>query len=83
MSRLGNIKRKIKAYYFDAINYLESPFVWRPAVMSEMETLDYIIENKASISRFGDGEFKWMLDIPQNTFQAQSDEKGVIERISF
>lgn len=74
MSKLGNLKRKIEAYFFGTINSLESPFAWKPTIMSEMETLDYIIKNKVSISRFGDGEFKWMLGIPQNTFQAQSDE---------
>ena len=29
----------------------------RLSIMSSMESLQYIIENKCSVSRFGDGEF--------------------------
>ena len=74
MSILREIKHKIKLHFYIAINFLESLFAWKPTIMSMMETLDYIIENKVSISRFGDGEFRWMLDIPQDNFQEQSDE---------
>lgn len=74
MSMLGDIKRKIQSSVSRVINYIETPIAWKPTVMSEFETLDYIIESKVSISRFGDGEFKWMLGIPQNSFQLQSEE---------
>lgn len=43
-----------------------------PEVVSIEDTIQYIIENKSSVSRFGDGEFKWMADIPQPSFQKQS-----------
>lgn len=33
------------------------------------ETIDKIVLEGKSISRFGDGEFKWILDIPQKSFQ--------------
>ena len=74
LREIKEIKHKIKLYIYIAINFLESLFSWKPTIMSMMETLDYIIENKVSISRFGDGEFRWMLDIPQDNFQEQSDE---------
>ena len=44
----------------------------RPKLASIDETIDEIIKRKSSISRFGDGEFKWMNNIPQNSFQHQS-----------
>ena len=45
-----------------------------PKVVSIEDTLRYIIENKVSVSRFGDGEFKWMAEIPNVTFQENSPE---------
>ena len=33
-----------------------------PVVMSSEETIKYIIENKVSIARYGDGEFLWALE---------------------
>lgn len=47
---------------------------WKPNVMSLNDTLSYIFEKRASITRFGDGEFKWMLGIKQNSFQEDSSE---------
>lgn len=38
------------------------------------ETLDEIIEHKMSVSRFGDGEFKWMLGVSQKSFEDNSEE---------
>ena len=48
--------------------------VWSPKILSLYETLDYIVDNRVSVARFGDGEFKWMLGVPQNSFQTQSAE---------
>lgn len=33
-----------------------------PVVMSSSETIEYIINNKVSIARYGDGEFLWALE---------------------
>ena len=41
-------------------NYLTKWFYKKPKVMSDIETIDYIVKNKVSISRFGDGEIKLM-----------------------
>ena len=44
-----------------------------PRIMTIQETLEKILNEQCSLCRFGDGEFKWMLAIPQNSFQQQSD----------
>lgn len=44
-----------------------------PKISSIEETLEYIREQKLSVSRFGDGEFKWMAGIQQNSFQVASE----------
>lgn len=31
-----------------------------PKVKTQKDTVEYIIKNRVSVSRFGDGEFKWM-----------------------
>lgn len=43
-------------------------------IMSDDETLDLIINNKSSISRFGDGEFKIMLNKAGLVFQKENLE---------
>lgn len=43
-------------------------------VLTEEETINQIIEKKMSISRFGDGELKWILQVPQESFQTESKE---------
>lgn len=45
------------------------------------ETLNFIIENKASISRFGDGEFLWIMEKKINSFQIPS--KKLAESLKF
>lgn len=72
---LRYIKHDIFEYYYylyknESIRK-KSPKV---EVRSIEETIRYIIDNKASMSRFGDGEFLWMIDGNQNSFQEQSEE---------
>ena len=43
-------------------------------ILNENDTIDKILEGKYSVSRFGDGEFKWILGVKQNSFQTQSEE---------
>lgn len=38
------------------------------------ETIDFVIKNRVSVSRYGDGEFLWMMGIPQKSFQDYSEE---------
>lgn len=42
-------------------------------ILTTNETIDKINEG-FSIARFGDGEFKWMLNIKQNSFQTQNEK---------
>lgn len=59
--------RKITIGYFYSLKYPS------PRIMSKFETLDYILENKCSIVRFGDGEV--MLAAGDNVgFQINSDK---------
>lgn len=74
MSKLGDAKYRVLLLFARIINNSGRRFFWKPNVMSEMDTLDCIIKNRKSISRFGDGEFKWMLGIPQDSFQAESED---------
>lgn len=46
----------------------------KPRIMSLEETIDYIVKNRVSVCRFGDGELKWIYNIPQNSFQLQNRE---------
>ena len=43
-------------------------------ILSSRETVNQIIDNKLSVSRFGDGEFKWMLNIKQKSFQDENEK---------
>ncbi len=56
---------------------LDSRFVGKyaiPQIMSEKETIDEIVNNKKSISRFGDGEFGIMFGVARWRFQ-KNDSK--------
>lgn len=46
----------------------------KPKVATISETVDYICRHKVSVSRFGDGEFKWIYGLKQNSFEVQSNE---------
>jgi glycosyltransferase family protein len=48
-----------------------------PKIMNFNDTITYIIENKVSISRFGDGEIKWILNDAKNSFQENSYELSI------
>lgn len=41
---------------------------------SDHETVDLIVNQGMSLSRFGDGEFRWMLEVPELSFQKCSAE---------
>lgn len=48
-------------------------------VMNDNQTIEKIINDGYSISRFGDGEIKWLLEIEQNSFQ--NNDKVLSERL--
>lgn len=69
------VKQEIILYtYFcvkNAIIRARSPKI---VVKSIEETINTILEYKLSVSRYGDGEYSWMVGIKQNTFQDHSEE---------
>lgn len=68
---LNNKKQKILSVLF----YKKNKKIFKDyRIMSDEETIDKIINEGYSLARFGDGEFKWMLGVKQNTFQ-KDDER--------
>lgn len=45
-----------------------------PKIYSIEETIDKIITDKVAVSRYGDGEFKWMTNRKQQSFQENSPQ---------
>ena len=43
-------------------------------ILNEKETVERILKGNYSVSRYGDGEFKWIFGVKQNSFQVQSDD---------
>ena len=43
-------------------------------IASSIETVKMIVDQKKSVARFGDGEFKWILKAKQVSFQDDDDE---------
>ncbi len=73
------IIKKIYVYiiyaYWKCIDYIHIRKYGQPDIRSIEETIEYIIDNRVSVSRFGDGEFSWMEHIHQwKTFQEDSKE---------
>jgi glycosyltransferase family protein len=63
------IKDMISYCLFISIYTLKHPFYKKLNTHNVDETITKIIEDKVSVSRFGDGEYKWILGQPQNSFQ--------------
>ncbi|WP_293989350.1 GT-D fold domain-containing glycosyltransferase [uncultured Megasphaera sp.] len=57
--------------------------VWQPQIMSLEDTLNDILEKKLSIARFGDGEFKWMMGIKQQSFQEDNEQMKQLLNTTF
>ena len=67
------LRRSVSNLIFIPFYYLYKYICHHPKIYSTNETIQTIIKNKASVSRFGDGEFKWMINFKQNSFQHNSD----------
>lgn len=65
------IPRKAIKYFLNACYWLVIKIWPLPKVLSIDETLDKIITDKCSISRFGDGEFLYIIDRLDLPFQQQ------------
>lgn len=70
--------RKIRHFFYCIVwigkDKITRPFIGKPNIRSIEETYEKIKRDHVSVSRFGDGEFKWMAGVPQNTFQKPSKE---------
>lgn len=67
--------------YFTSIIYL---FLFKLthkkySIFEDEEAIKLILKEKKSIARYGDGEFKWMLGIKQNSFQ--DDDEVLKQRL--
>ncbi len=73
-----NIIKKVRHFFYCIVwigkDKITKPFIGQPQIKSVEETYEKILTDHVSVSRFGDGEFKWMADFPQNTFQNPSKE---------
>lgn len=68
----------IKKYIVNIVYSLKYRFSKIPKVYSIDKTLDFIIRNKCSVARYGDGEIKWIYGIEHPSFQKpnlEMDEK--------
>lgn len=54
---------------YSKIYYILFKIKYKYKILSDEETINKIINEKISISRFGDGEFKWIMGIKQESFQ--------------
>lgn len=54
--------------------FVESRLIKQPKIKNTIETLEYIYTTHCSVSRFGDGEFKWIAGIKQNSFQDDAED---------
>lgn len=68
------IKTKIYAFYFYGKDKLITIIKGTPRVLTSDETVDKIISDKCSVSRFGDGEFKLLEQYADLKFQNCSDK---------
>lgn len=73
-SKLFKIPRKIAKHFLSFVYPVVIKRWPLPKVLSINETLDKIIAEKCSISRFGDGEFLYIIDRLNLPFQKQEPE---------
>lgn len=67
--------KKIRNRVLMTYNFI-GKYIWKkPIIKSIDETLDYIVENHCSVSRFGDGEFA-IIQGNSNGFQNENNELG-------
>lgn len=50
----------------------------RPQVVDEALTVETLLKTKASVARFGDGEFRWMLGIKNDAYQTFQKDDPVL-----
>lgn len=60
--------------YLHALNCDRNVGMKPVSFYTDQQTVDKIINDRMSLSRFGDGEFRWMLEIREKSFQEVSGE---------
>ena len=84
IEHLKSIKNAIMYYFQTLINKKIYRYYLRLQILDDECTINEIIENKKSISRFGDGEFLWILDekdtpsFQENNYELAQKLKEVI-----
>lgn len=75
------IKKKVCNKYYHYIGKKQAGTAMNPKIATIEETLKKILQDKCSVSRYGDGEYKWMAGVPQTSFQQTSPKmtKRLIE----
>ncbi|MGG0275875.1 SP_1767 family glycosyltransferase [Bacillus rhizoplanae] len=71
---LLNTKKQLNLFYFFGKDELISIFTKAPTVLSSELTINEIIKNKCSVSRYGDGEFHLLTQSKDLKFQKRSNE---------
>ncbi len=74
LSLKRKIKGKILSKHYLSKGKRQAGTKMNPKIVSVEDTLIKIAKDKCSVSRFGDGEYKWMAGIPQTSFQRFSKE---------
>ena len=72
-NKLYYVPKHVSDFFFGVINFFVKIFCSPPEVMGIDETMDYIIKNKPSVARFGDGEIK-LANNTDISFQKASSE---------
>lgn len=72
--RFDEVKKNIKYVIFGLKDLYVKSRINSPKIESIEDTINKIIEEKVSVSRYGDGEFKWMYNLPQKSFQTNSEK---------
>lgn len=73
----------IRSDYFKACKKLKYTNVPQVKFYTDEETIDMIVNGGKSISRYGDGEIRWMAGITLNSFQSYSEALAEDLRKSF
>ncbi|MBQ1394347.1 MAG: SP_1767 family glycosyltransferase [Lachnospiraceae bacterium] len=71
---IKKIKHFVYCTFWIGKDNLTKGFIGKPQIQSIEATYEKILTEHVSVSRFGDGEFKWMAGISQNSFQDFSKE---------
>jgi len=74
LSITRKVKNKVLAKYYLQKGKRQAGTSINPTILSIEDTLEKIAKERCSVSRFGDGEYKWMAGVPQTSFQRFSEE---------